>query len=205
MDTRALPKLPKKIPVQALEECSHACFALTESLRFCYCNQAWDRFALENGAGPDVLAARVLHKPFLQFVPKDLVAHFRNLFRKARQSGRRQSQDYECSSPQLFRVFRMEIYPLSPGSGFVIINSLRVVQSHSRAALDPDDANYRDKNGLIYMCANCRRTRRADNLAAWDWVPAYVQHPSRDMSHGLCHFCRDYYYGAYMARRAQAG
>ncbi len=160
---------------------------------------------MDNGAGPDVLAARVLQKPFLQFVPEDLVAHFRNLFRNARRSGCPQSQDYECSTPQVFRAYRMDVYPLRPGCGFVVVNSLRVVRPHTLAAFDPDDTKYRDKNGLIYMCANCRRTRRVDDPTAWDWVPAYVQNPRRDVSHGVCSFCRDYYYGAYIARRAQAG
>ena len=80
-------KLPDKIPA-ALESCPHACFALTESLEISYCNAAWDRFALENGGGPEHAGSRVISKPFLQFVPRDLEQHFRNLFRTARALGR---------------------------------------------------------------------------------------------------------------------
>ncbi|MGZ4872113.1 MAG: hypothetical protein ACXVK3_09495, partial [Candidatus Angelobacter sp.] len=137
-------KLPDKMPA-AVESSPHACFCLTESLDFCYCNSAWDRFALENGGGLDVLAAAVLHKPFLQFVPDDLRENFKNLFHRVRTLGRLQSQDYECSSPQLFRVYRMQVYPLQPGCGFVVINSLVILHPHTRAVCEPDDASYRCK------------------------------------------------------------
>jgi hypothetical protein len=197
-------RLPDKIP-SALESSPHPCFALTESLEISYCNAAWDRFALENGGGQDVLASRVLHKPFLQFVPRDLAGHFMNLFRTARALGRLQSQDYECSTPELFRVYRMQIYPLQPGCGFVVINSLRVVHPHTRVVCEPDETKYRDKDGLIHMCANCRRACRAEEPAAWDWVPAYVQAPRRDLTHGVCPFCREYYYGDYLPPSQRAG
>jgi hypothetical protein len=197
-------KLPDKIPA-AMESCRHPCFGLTESLEICYCNSAWDRFALENGGGAEVLAQGVIHKPFLQFVPRELEQHFRKLFWTARALGHVQTQDYECSSAELFRVFRMQIYPLEPGRGFVVINSLRVERPHTRAARFPDDAKYRDKNGLIHMCGNCRRTSRAEDPAAWDWVPAYVQTCRRDVTHGICAFCREYYYGPYLPQNERAG
>jgi hypothetical protein len=190
-------KLPDKVPA-SVESSPHACFALTESLDICYCNQAWDRFALENGGTPNVLAASVLHRPFLQFVLEALRANFEELFHRVRALGRMQSQDYECSSAKVFRVYRMQVYPLRSGGGFVVINSLRVVHPHTRAVCEPDDATYRCKLGLIHMCANCRRTRRVDAPSAWDWVPAYVERPRREMTHTVCPFCREYYYSAYL-------
>ncbi|MBZ5494548.1 MAG: hypothetical protein LAO76_26790 [Acidobacteriia bacterium] len=195
-------KLPDKVPA-SVESSPHACFALTESLYICYCNPAWDRFALENGGGADVLAASVLHKPFLQFVTDELRENIKNLFQRARTFGRLQSQDYECSSAQVFRLYRMQVYPLQSGSGFVVNNSLVVVHPHTRAICEPDDSIYRCKLGLIHMCANCRRTRRVDDPAAWDWVPAYVAHTRRDATHTVCPFCREYYYGAYLPGAAQ--
>ena len=193
--------LPERIPA-AVESNPHACFALTESLDISYCNPAWDRFALENGGEPNVFAANVLHKPFLEVVPPGLVEHYRGLFQTARALGRLQSQDYECSAPQIFRAYRMQVYPLRPGCGFVVINSLRVVHPHTRTVCEPVDATYRDKDGLIHMCANCRRTRRVADPLTWDWVPAYIEQPRRDVSHSVCPFCLEYYYGAYLKKRA---
>ena len=181
-----------------MQSSPHACFALTESLDICYCNAAWDRFALENGGGADVLAASVLHKPLLQFVTDDLKENFKNLFQKARALGRLQSQDYECSSAHVFRLYRMQVYPLRPGCGFVVNNSLVVVHPHTRAAYEPDDASYCCPRGLIHMCANCRRARRIGDPETWDWVPDYVERPRREMTHTVCPFCREYYYGDYL-------
>lgn len=191
----APPTLPDTIP-QALKSSPNTCFALTESLDISYCNPAWDHFARENGGGPEVMAARVLHRPLLEFVPAELQARIIGLFAKARAEALMQSHDYDCSSPQLFRLFRMQVYPLRPGSGFVVINSLRVERPHRRQAYGPDDARYRRKNGIIQMCANCRRTCRVSEPNMWDWVPDYVQASRRDVSHGLCPFCREYYYGS---------
>jgi hypothetical protein len=189
-------KLPDKMPA-AVESSPHACFALTESLDICYCNPAWDRFALENSAESGALAASVLHKPFLQFVPEDLRLFYQEIFQRVRALGRMQSQDYECSSAQVFRVYRMQVYPLQPGCGFVVINSLVIAHPHTRVVCAPDDASYRERDGLVHMCANCRRTRRVDDPAVWDWVPAYVTRP-RDATHTVCPFCAEYYYGAYL-------
>ena len=192
-------RLPDKIP-PAVDNCQHPCFGLTESLQICYCNPAWDRFAQENDGGKDVLAAQVIGEFFLRFVPTELESHFRGLFEKARALGSVQSQDYECSTPELFRLFRMEIYPLHPGHGFVVINSLRVEHPHTRKVCSPDAMRYTDNNGLIHMCSNCRRTNRVDKPMIWDWVPAYVRSGRRDLTHGICPFCREYYYGPYLAR-----
>jgi len=194
--------LPDKIPA-SVKSSPHACFALTESLDICYCNAAWDRFARENSAGSDVLGASVLHKPFLQFIPEDLRLIYTEIFQQARAQGRMQSQDYECSSAQDFRVYRMQVYPLQVGCGFVVINSLVIVHPHTREICEQDDASYRDNDGLIHMCANCRRTRRVDTPAAWDWVPAYVEHTRRDATHSVCPFCHEYYYGDYLPGAAR--
>jgi len=190
-------RLPDKIPA-ALDASPHACFALTESLNFSYCNPAWDQFASENQGSPAVLAKSVLHKSFLDFVPEQLKAHYAGLFQRARATGRVQSHDYECSSPQKFRVYRMQVYPLRERFGFLVMNSLRAEREHTRAAHEPDDARYRDKTGLICMCANCRRSRRIDHPVTWDWVPAYVGAVRKDVSHGVCPFCLEYYYGQYL-------
>lgn len=199
MYTRFAPaQLPAEFPTAVMERSPHACFALTESLDICYCNPAWDWFAIENGGGVDVLAGNVMHKPFLQYVPSGLRGNFESLFTTARALGRPQAQDYECSSPQTFRLYRMQIYPMQPGSGFAVVNSLRVAHPHTRTACEPDETRYLHNDGLMRMCANCRRTRRVDNPAAWDWVPEFVERPRKNVSHSVCPICAEYYYGTYL-------
>lgn len=200
MYTRFAPaQLPAHAPTAVMERSPHACFALTESLNICYCNTSWDRFALENGGGADVLAGNVMHKPFLPYVPCELRANFESLFTNARALGRPQAQDYECSSAQIFRLYRMAIYPLQPGSGFAVVNSLRVAHPHTRIVCEPEEGRYVHDDGLMRMCANCRRTRRVDDPAAWDWVPDFVERPRQKVSHSVCPLCAEYYYAPYLA------
>jgi len=77
--------------------------------------------------------------------------------------------------------------------------------SAHREVCEPDDAVYRCVLGLIHMCANCRRTRRNGDPEIWDWVPAYVARPRREMTHTICPFCREYYYSAYLEPKETAG
>lgn len=200
----ALQQLPEKIPTEVMESSPHVCFALTESLHISYCNRVWDRFAAENGGGVDVLAKNVLHKSFLQYVPDEMAPDLRALFETVRALGRPQAHDYECSSAQVFRLYQMQVYPLKAGQGFLIINSLRVAQPHTQIAYVPDETKYLKNDGFVCMCANCHRTRRVDDPAAWDWVPDFLKHPQRRVTHGVCSFCAEYYYGDYVPKANQA-
>lgn len=186
--------LPSKVPEETLESSPYACFVLTESLDIAYCNSAWDRFALQNGGTGQVLAAQVISRNLFDFIPAALKDYHAGLFAQARLHGRRVTHDYECSSPRSFRRFRMEIYPLQPGRGFAVVNSLTVERPHSQPSWKPDDTIYRNSNGLIRMCANCRRTNRASDPDVWDWVPSYMEATRRDVTHGVCRVCAEYYY-----------
>jgi hypothetical protein len=76
----------------------------------------------------------------------------------------------------------------------VVINSLIVERPHELVASPPLDANYRDSNGLITMCCHCRRVCQVTARSAWDWVPAFVQSPPANVSHGICTPCLNLYY-----------
>jgi hypothetical protein len=188
--------IPRAIPLEVLESCPDSCFALSESLDITYCNAAWNTFALANHAGPEVLGARVISRNLLEFVPDELKAFHAGLFAKARTLGQPVSHDYECSSATHFRLYRMQIYPLA--DGFAVINSLRVEHPHDRTPLEPNEALYRNSAGLIRMCSNCRRANRANDPAAWDWVPDYVVHMRENTTHGVCPACLEYYYRPYL-------
>ncbi len=190
--------LLKNLPVETLESSPEPCFALSEPLDITYCNSAWDRFARENGGGAKTLRRNIISRNLLDFVAADLKGYYAELFARSRALGQPVDHDYECSSSQVFRLYRMQIYPLEPGRGFVVLNSLRVERGHDRTARDPDDAIYRDSAGLMHMCANCRRTRRAHEPEAWDWVPAHLDGELPGVSHGVCPMCLEYYYRPYM-------
>jgi hypothetical protein len=194
--------LPATAPLEALEDSPHPGYVLSEQLDITYCNEAWDRFALEQGGEPAVLASNIIGRNLLDSVAPDLKSFYAELFTRARALGQPVSHDYECSSATVFRLYRMQIYPLQAGAGFVVQNSLRVEHPHDRVALAPSDALYRDDSGLIHACGNCRRTRRVTDPGIWDWVPAYVENKSMDISHGVCPMCLEFYYRPLLKDRA---
>jgi hypothetical protein len=200
MDAWPYP-LPATAPLETLEESPEPGYVLSEQLNITYCNQAWDRFALEN-QGPAATAVNVVSRNLLDFVAPDLKGFYATLFALARASGRPVGHDYECSSASAFRLYRMQIYPLQPGAGFVVQNSLRVEHPHDRAPFEPDDVVYKNDHGIIHLCANCRRAERATQSGIWDWVPAYLESKGRIISHGVCPMCLEFYYRAPLKQRA---
>jgi hypothetical protein len=186
--------LPAAAPLEALEESPHPGYVVSEQLDITYCNQAWDRRALEEGGEAAVLASNIVGRNLLDFVAPDLKSFYTEMFTRARALGQPVSHDYECSSATVFRLYRMQVFPLQPGAGFVVQNSLRVEHPHDRIALQPSSALYKDDSGLIHTCANCRRTRRVTDPGIWDWVPAYVASKSMNISHGVCPMCLEFYY-----------
>lgn len=166
---------------------------LDADLRFVHCNPAWDHFALAN-QGERARSEYVLGTSLLDVVAGPLRRFFQHAFEAVASSGNPFEFDYECSSADCFRLFRMHIMPLKPGGGFLVVHSLRVEEPHHRAAESPDSERYCTSEGLIVMCAHCRRTRRVQEPDKWDWVPAHLNDRSLQVSHGLCGICRAYLY-----------
>lgn len=124
-----------------------------------------------------------------------LRSFYRDLFLTVQNCGAPADHDYECSSPQTYRRFRLRVYPL-PEDGLLLRHLLTVEQPHPRASAPRDERIYRDDNGFIVQCSHCRCTRRADDRATWDWVPDYVARMPPETSHGLCKPCFRHYFPA---------
>ena len=75
--------------------------------------------------------------------------------------------------------------------GLLAIHSIVWMKPHA-ASTEPESA-YRDANGMLLQCADCRRTRRPDG-SAWDVVPAFISASFvPNTSHGLCPTCAPRY------------
>jgi hypothetical protein len=194
----ARPAETRAIPVHVLESCPDPCFVLTENLDIKYCNQGWNNFAVLNGGSSQVLAAEVVSRNLLNYIPEDLKNFHAGLFALARKTCKPVTHDYECSSATMFRLYRMHIFPLD--QGFAVINSLRLEHPHDRTPLEPNDSLYQTEKGMIRMCSNCRRANRAGDPAAWEWVPDYVQRMRPNTTHGVCPACMEYYYGSFLQK-----
>lgn len=180
------------ILVSTLEASEHVCCQLNGELRITYCNPAWNRFALANNGGL-ALSDRVLGSIIMDFVPPELIEFYSAVFAKAHDAI--VEFDYECSSAEVYRSFRMQILPMEQPTGFTVINALRFEEKIERErtafAFVPE---YVTNAGIITVCSHCRRSRRVDASGHWDWVPANLKPAQRNVSHGLCPTCHEYFY-----------
>jgi hypothetical protein len=170
-------------------------------LQICYCNPAWDRFALAND-GELALSKRVLGAVIMNFVPPELIQFYTAAFAGARDAI--VEFDYECSSPDLYRTFKMQILPTERPKGYTVINALNIEErmERKRPALALS-SNYLTDAGIITVCSHCRRSRRVDAPGQWDWVPANLKPAQRNVSHGLCPICHAYFYGHMLSPESQ--
>jgi len=166
-------------------------YALDRDCRIVHCNQAWDRFALENNGNR---ATREYQQGRCVFdaVPVSLKAYYRDLYDYVRATGQEQTHVMECSSPLLRRRFHMSIRPFGE-AGLLIVNSLTEEGPHREEGHEAGN-DYIDQNGLVTTCSHCRRTRHPRQTDRWDWVPGFLCDDPR-ISHGLCPICLNYHYG----------
>ncbi len=181
--------------MQVLQRSAANSYILDSQCRFIYCNPAWDRFAKSNGA-PQLTSEAVVGSDLFDAIPDSLRAVYSAAFQEVLNTGLVREQLYECSSPTLFRTFRMRIHLLRPQNWFLVTHVLVSERSHQEAA-EPDPDTYVNSDGLITICAHCRCSRRVDSPDQWDFVPEYLQlrqESGMKVSHGLCPVCRVYFY-----------
>lgn len=175
---------------QALQATDNVTYILSDALQILRWNAAWETFARAND-GEALLARWKRHTSLFDVVPDTLRDFYARGFRDAAARQRPWEHEYECSSPEVYRRYRMIAYPF--GETFLVTHSLLVEEPHTRAAALPG-ASY-ERDGLITMCAHCRRVRSTHDVERWDWVPSYVRHAVGNISHGLCTACARYHYG----------
>ncbi len=163
-------------PRVVMDSSPNVIYILDSRLRIVYCNPAWDKFALCNG-GERATAAHVTGRVLFDFITPALHDFYESIFAQCRTGAHSMAFDFECSSPDVYRLLRMEVLPLRRADGFATITSLHHEGSHDRTPHTPG-RRYTGTDGIIVMCAHCRRTRRSDFTEQWDWVPQYLSDPS---------------------------
>ena len=185
--------MPSVVEVfRSLADSDDTTFVLSRELALVRYNTAWERFAQDNGGlefdrfglGYSVMSA----------VPAVLKPFYLQGYARVWDSDERWEHDYECSSPDRYRRFRMLVYPIDRAF-LVVVNAMIEDVVHDREVSAPVESRYAN-NGVISMCSNCRRVRNRSFEKRWDWVPAFVAHPPRNLSHGICNACEPIYYEA---------
>ncbi len=205
IEMRSTPDFLACIPqedIDLFERESSAVYGLSAGLQLTYLNPGWFRFADAND-GQTVIERFPLGASVARVVPEPLVAFYRKGLEQAQLQRGPWEHRYECSSPDVRRVFRMRVMALRRG-GFLVINGLEISEGHPAgdAPFERQDytdyKDYKDRNGFIVMCSHCRRTRRLpaapSTAERWDFVPSLLERPNPDISHGLCGPCLAYHY-----------
>jgi PAS domain-containing protein len=180
--------------LRSAQDSRDVCYLLDEQRRFIYCNPAWDRFAQENGAS-QLTGESVIGTDLFAVVPAVLAGVYTRAFETVSATGRVWSQVYHCSSPEVFRRFRMRIHPVRRLNWFLVSNALVVERPHQHGVSAVDETYF--SGGVVTMCAHCRLVRRVVAPDGWDFVPAYLRFTGRDtlkVSHGLCPICEAHFY-----------
>ena len=114
--------------MQALHRTSAVAYMLNSEFRIMYFNPAWKRFAEANGA-PQLTSQSVIGSDLFDVIPEVLRSFYSDAFREVMATGRVWEKSYECSSPTLFRMFRMRIHLVKPPDWFVVTNLLAAERS----------------------------------------------------------------------------
>lgn len=159
-------------------------------------NSAFERFADENGGDGSRRGS------YYDGIDASLRDYFRNAFEEALQTGKVFEQDYECSSPEMHRCFRLRALPIRQ-DGLLLEHSL--VSECAHAPPPSSDERHAERYvgpaGTIAQCSNCRRVRDSRSNA-WHWAPSLVRRVDPRVSHVLCPSCVGFYWGA-RKRRAR--
>jgi hypothetical protein len=160
-------------------------------------NSTWQRFALEND-GPDVPARFGVGARYLDGISGPLRAFYESVFEGVIATQEPFEQDYECSSPDEFRLHHLRILPIED-HGLLIEHSTRALHPHGEGPSPSSDEAYRDDQGMLLQCSNCRRVHRVGD--GWHWIRDWVKIPPPSTSHGLCAACAGHYFAT--TRRAR--
>jgi hypothetical protein len=196
---------------QELDAQPGAVFGLWSDYTLAYLNPAWQRFAAENEGQPEVASRWGLGAYFFDAIPHSLEPFYRELLEGAPEPGLELhpiNHEYECSSPELYRVFHLLLYTLPKRQGYLFVNSLVVERPHDpdeRPPHAPHEQEYRNEDGMATQCSHCRRFQRPGDAEQWDWVPEWVKDNPPKTSHGICPICSDYYYAELEADQEPLG
>jgi len=180
-----------------LEQSADVSFVVDPNLHLIYRNPAWNSFASKNDA-PELASEAVIGTDLRLVIGRDLLPFYWAAFQKVERERVIWDCLYECSSPQVFRKFRMQIQPLS-SSGYLVRNNLVVEHPHPPSAC-VEGVTYVQADSFIKVCIHCRCSMRAEPPFHWDFVPAHLERGLAHVSHSLCPVCLESFYPKEPAR-----
>ena len=186
-------QLLKDFSPETLHQCDQTVFAMRTDLTLAYVNTGWETFAALNGES-EISSKWPLGRCVSDAMTTSFRTFFETSFATCLKEMRPWGHRYDCSSPQVFREFKMLVYPLGVAQGFLVVNSPVVCVND--AAKESFGERYRGQNGLITQCCQCKRFQNTKVVGAWEWVPEWSTACPQNTSHGLCQTCFGFYYSS---------
>lgn len=173
-----------------------------------FVNEAWERFARENGGGERVAAAALVGTRWIDHISGDAPRRLHRLLleRAVRRLGPAAGggvvQLNEANGPDTARLVATHLEPVvGPGdalTGIAVIH--RVVRELPLAEVYPvvagQEERWRGEDGAVEQCSCCRRVRRPEEPDEWDLVPGLVAEPPAEVHFGYCALCLELHYAA---------
>lgn len=180
-----------------IAEAADTVFAISPEMTLTYVNPAWHEFARNSHGGADLPGRFGIGSELAGIIPPVLREFYETAYKSALETGTVWQHEYECSSPDTFRLYRQFAYPFRNRNGLLIVNSLIKECPHDpslRPPFPPERSLYESETGLITLCCNCRRAQRSHERNRWDWVPDWVENVPLGITGGICPLCYDYYW-----------
>lgn len=178
--------------LDVVDKSGNTCFAIDVDNRIFFYNDAYVKFAREN-QGDKIVKEWGLGRNILEAIQGPQREFFKVYFAQCISEGCVNTFAYECSSPEVFRLLKMYIYPLKNKNGLFLDHCFLVTKTIDREVACCSRRSYMDEHGLVRQCGHCRRTLNIENNS-WDWCPNFLGY--RKISHSLCRNCLDHYYPA---------
>ncbi len=170
-----------------------------------FVNEAWDRFARENGGGERVDSGALVGTRWIDHISGDAPRRLHRLLleRALRRLGPTPGggvvQLNESNSPTHARLVATHLEPIETPTGQVGVALIhRVVREVPLDEVYPlatgEEARWHHEDGSVEMCSCCRRVRRPDEPAEWDLVPGLVAEPPAHAQFGYCALCLELHY-----------
>lgn len=189
-----VPPLRERLFAALEAECGSA-YLLGLDLSVQYVNEAWRRFAHDNGA-PELGGSWHSAEPVTGFFDGPTRAPFAARLARVLTRNEPWSYFYDCSSPEQYRKFNMRVAPTALQDGLIVVHSrvVEVVPGATDQALADLLRAYTDERGLLVQCSGCLRVYHPSE-SSWDWAPGLVTGEQSNVSHGMCPTCDVQYYG----------
>ncbi len=170
-----------------------------------FVNEAWDRFAEENGGAPACLGDALLGTRWLDHIAGEEVraTHAALLARAlSPSSGARGAivQVGECNTAITSALVSTRLQPvllhgIEPTGVAIVHETVRarpIEEVYDPVARGVE--SYRDGEGRLTQCSCCRRLRDPVEGGSWDLVREVVQAPPTPVVHGLCELCAELHF-----------